>query len=170
MSLLPGAASNKRKFLYKTSLRSKLEYFIHNMIGYTEWRLGRPGYNLVTSTSGLKANQMWGVARFPNMYYCLLHWRNEACFLWWNRSMTTFPPSQMLDFVCFWSWTFWKQLYCPVSTWLLLPQPAELTAPPLFCSTTLKQYVSLAQLSRAASASVWLLHSSWLFPVGLDLW
>lgn len=71
-------------------------------------------------------------------------------------------PPKTFDCDCFWSWTFLRQ---PVLSSLFATSPAELTASPLFCSTTLKQYVSLAQLSRAASQSVWLLHSLlvWIF-------
>lgn len=39
--------------------------------------------------------------------------------------------------------------YCPVSTRLQLPPPAELTAPPLFCGATLKQYASRAPVRRS---------------------
>lgn len=65
-SLLPGAAGDKSKFLDaggraggRTSLPSELQYFTPNTIGCSKRRFGRPGSNLVTSTSGLKTKQMW---------------------------------------------------------------------------------------------------------------
>lgn len=119
-SLLRGAARNKSKFLYmsgRASLPSALQCFMPNAIGCAMLRFGRPGYNLVTSTSGLKTKQMWDDAWLKHTYY--YYWLSTWHFGWWNGAVTAFLrscwrtlsslPSQTLDSDCLWSWTFPSQ-------------------------------------------------------------